>query len=85
MRFAEGVPTEFEGDLTVKGITRPVHLTAERFVCQQVTVLVVKHYVCGGDLTANLKRSDFGLSKYLSMVSDDVRITISVEAIREGQ
>jgi polyisoprenoid-binding protein YceI len=30
-----------------------------------------------------LKRSDFGLSKYLNMVSDEVRITISVEAIRE--
>jgi polyisoprenoid-binding protein YceI len=85
VRFADGVPTEFEGNLTVKGVTRPVQLTAEHFVCQQVTVLVVKHYVCGGDLTATLKRSDFGLSKYLSMVSDDVRLTISVEAIREGQ
>jgi polyisoprenoid-binding protein YceI len=85
VRFAEGVPKEFEGNLTVKGVTRPIQLIAERFVCQQVTVLVVKHYVCGGDLTATLKRSDFGLSKYLSMVSDDVRITISVEAIREGQ
>jgi polyisoprenoid-binding protein YceI len=84
-RFAEGVPTEFEGDLTIKNVTRPIRLTAERFVCQQVTVLVIKHYVCGGDLTANLKRSDFGFSKYLSMISDDVRITISVEAIREGQ
>jgi len=85
VRFADGVPTEFDGDLTVKGVTKPVHLSAERFVCQQVTVLVIKHYVCGGDLTANLKRSDFGFSKYLSMISDDVRITISVEAIREGQ
>jgi polyisoprenoid-binding protein YceI len=85
VRFSDGVPMEFEGNLTVKGVARPVRLTAERFVCQQVTVLVVKHYVCGGDLTATLKRSDFGLSKYLSMVSDDVRITISVEAIREGQ
>ena len=85
VRFADGVPTEFEGNLTVKGVTRPVQLKAEHFVCQQVTVLVVKHYVCGGDLTATLKRSDFGLSKYLSMVSDDVRLTISVEAIREGQ
>ena len=85
VRFSDGVPMEFEGNLTVKGVARPVQLTAERFVCQQVTVLVVKHYVCGGDLTATLKRSDFGLSKYLSMVSDDVRITISVEAIREGQ
>ena len=83
VQFSEGVPTQFEGDLTVKGITRPVQLTAERFVCQEVTILVIKHYVCGGDLTASLKRSDFGLSKYLSMVSDEVRITISVEAIRE--
>ena len=85
VRFAEGVPTEFEGELTVKGVTRPVRLTADRFVCQEVTVLVVKHFVCGGDLTANLKRSDFGFTKYLSMVSDDVRLTISVEGIREGQ
>jgi polyisoprenoid-binding protein YceI len=83
--FAEGVPTEFEGELTIKGVTRPVKLTAERFVCQEVSILVIKHFVCGGDLTANLKRSDFGLTKYLSMVSDDVRITISVEAIREDQ
>lgn len=83
--FAEGVPTEFEGELTIKGVTRPVKLTAERFVCQEVSILVIKHFVCGGDLTASLKRSDFGLTKYLSMVSDDVRITISVEAIRESQ
>ena len=85
VRFAEGAPQEFEGDLTVKGVTRPVRLTAERFVCQQVAILMIKHYVCGGDLTATVKRSDFGLSKYLTMVSDDVRLTISVEAIREGQ
>lgn len=83
--FAEGVPTEFEGELTIKGVTRPVKLTAERFVCQEVNILVIKRFVCGGDLTASLKRSDFGLTKYLSMVSDDVRITISVEAVREGQ
>ena len=83
VRFAEGVPTEFEGDLTLKNVTRPVHLTADRFVCKEVTIMVLKHFVCGGDLTANLKRSDFGIAKYPTMVSDDVRITISVEAIRE--
>lgn len=85
VRFADGVPTEFDGELTIKGVTHPVHLTADRFVCQEVSILVIKRFVCGGDLTATLKRSDFGLTKYLSMVSDDVRITISVEAIREGQ
>ena len=85
VRFADGVPTEFDGELTIRNVTQPIHLTAERFVCQQVSILVIKHYVCGGDLSATLKRSDFGLTKYLSMVSDDVRITISVEAIREDR
>lgn len=85
VQFSDGVPTTFEGDLTVKGVTHPVRLTAERFVCQEVTVLVIKHFVCGGDLTGTLKRSDFGMSKYPSMVSDEVRLTVSVEAIREGK
>jgi polyisoprenoid-binding protein YceI len=83
--FSQGVPTQFEGELTVKGVTRPVHLTAERFVCREVAILAIKRFVCGGDLATTLKRSDFELSKYLSMVDDEVRIVISVEAIREDQ
>ncbi len=85
VRFAEGVPQELEGELTIKGVTRPVRLTAERFVCQPVEIVMIKRYVCGGDLTARVKRSDFGLDKYLTMVSDEVRLTISVEAIRQDQ
>jgi polyisoprenoid-binding protein YceI len=82
-KYKEGLPTEFEGNLTIKGITKPVRLTADRFVCQQVKILVLERYVCGGDLHAVVKRSDFGLDKYSDMVSDEVRLTISVEAIRE--
>lgn len=82
-RFAESVPVEFDGELTIKDATKPVHLVAERFVCKEVQILTLKRFVCGGDLAGTLKRSDFGLSKYVSMVSDEVRLTISVEAIRE--
>jgi polyisoprenoid-binding protein YceI len=85
VRFAAGVPTEFDGELTLRNVTRPIHLAAERFACKEVTILVLKRFVCGGDVTANLKRSDFGIAKYPSMVSDEVRITISVEAIREDR
>lgn len=81
--FKDGMPTEFDGELTIKGVTRPVKLLADRFVCQQVKILVLERFVCGGDLRTTLKRSDFGLDKYSDMVSDEVRITISVEAIRE--
>jgi polyisoprenoid-binding protein YceI len=83
VKFKDGVPTEFDGDLTIKGVTKPVKLAAERFVCQQVKILVLERFVCGGDLRATLKRSDFGLDKYSDMVSDEVRLVISVEAIRE--
>jgi len=82
-KFKDGMPTEFDGELTIKGITKPVKLTADRFVCQQVKILVLERFVCGGDLRATLKRSDYGLDKYSDMVSDEVRITISVEAIKE--
>lgn len=82
-KFKDGVPTEFEGDLTIKGITRPARLMADRFVCQQVKILVLERYVCGGDLRTTLKRSDFGLDKYSDMVDDEVRLVISVEAIKE--
>lgn len=83
--FADGVPVEFEGELNLHGATRPVRLTAERFVCKDVKIVVLERYVCGGDLRTALKRSDFGLEKYVSMVSDEVVVTISVEAIREDR
>lgn len=85
VRFQGGIPVEFDGDLTLHGMTRPVHLTAEHFVCKQVKILVLDRFVCGGDLQTVLKRSDFGLDKYVSMVSDEVRLTISVEAIRDDK
>jgi polyisoprenoid-binding protein YceI len=85
VKFSDGVPVEFEGELTLHGKTRPVHLSAERFACRQVKILALERFVCGGDLSAVLMRSDFGLDKYLSMVSDEVRLTISVEAIREDR
>ena len=82
-QFNEGLPSTFEGELTLRGITRTVELKAERFACKQVKILVLNRFVCGGDLQANVMRSDFGLDKYLSMVGDEVRLVISVEAIRQ--
>ena len=83
VKFEEGAPSDFEGELTIHGVTKAVHLTADHFVCKQVKIMVLDRFVCGGDLHAILKRSDFGLDKYSSMVSDEVRLVISVEAIRE--
>lgn len=82
-RFADGIPQAFEGQLTLKGVTRPVVLTADRFVCKEVQIFTLQRYVCGGDLSATVSRAEFGLGKYPTMIADQVRLVISVEAIRE--
>jgi len=85
VKFRQGMPSEFEGELTIHGVTRAVNLSADHFVCKQVKIMVLNRFVCGGDLQTTLRRSDFGLDKYSSMVSDEVRLVISVEAIREDK
>jgi len=69
------------GDLTIKGVTKPVTL--------DVTLNKVgKNFRSGADMfgisaTGNVKRSDFGVDKYGPM-ADDVEIMIEVEFIKEG-
>ena len=66
------------GDLTVKGITKPVVL--------DVTVNgsgehpMAKVPSVGFDATTTLKRSDFGVGAYAPAVSDDVKVRITTEA-----
>jgi polyisoprenoid-binding protein YceI len=70
-----------EGDLTVKGVTKPVTLTLNSFLCMPHPML--KKDACGATATAKVKRSDFNMGKNVPYVSDEVTITIPVEAIKE--
>ncbi len=69
-----------EGDLTVKGITKPVTLKVISFLCMPHPI--VKKDACGATATAQIKRSDFNMAKYAPNVSDEVTLTIPVEAIK---
>lgn len=66
------------GDLTIKGVTKPVVL--------DVTVNgagehpMSKAPSVGFDATTTLKRSDFGVGAYAPAVSDDVKVRITTEA-----
>ena len=69
------------GDLTIKGITKPVTL--------DVTVNgggehpMAKVPAAGFDATTTIKRSDFGVGAYAPNVSDEVKIRITTEATGE--
>ena len=70
-----------EGELTVKGVTKPVTLTVTSFQCMPHPML--KKDACGANATTRIKRSEFNAGKFAPGVSDEVTLTIPVEAIKE--
>lgn len=70
-----------DGNLTLRGVTRPVSLKIEHFRCAPHPML--KREVCGADATAVIRRSDFGVKYAIPAVADDVKLVLSIEAIRD--
>lgn len=69
---------DVEGNLTLKGITKPITLHAT--LTKQGEHPMVKKQAIGFDATGDIKRSEFKLDKYVPAVGDDVTLTISTEA-----
>ncbi len=66
------------GDLTIKGITKPVVLSVT--LNKAAEHPMKKTPSIGFDATATVKRSDFGVGAYAPMVSDEVKLHITTEA-----
>ena len=66
------------GELTVKGITKPVVLDVKLNKAGEHPMKKVP--AIGFDATATVKRSDFGVGAYAPMVSDEVTLRITTEA-----
>ena len=65
-------------NLTVHGVSKPVTLDAT--LNKVGPHPMTKAQAIGFDATATLKRSDFGVSTYVPMVSDEIKIHITTEA-----
>jgi polyisoprenoid-binding protein YceI len=81
--FKNGVPTQVQGEFTLHGVTKPLTLTINQFLCKPNPM--TKKEVCGADASATFNRSDFGISfgdKY--GFKQDVKLAIQVEAVRQG-
>lgn len=83
MRFENGQPVEVLGELTLLGVTRPLNLKINQFLCKMHPF--AKRQACGADAEAHFKRSDFGLSYGIDMgFKPEVTVRISIEAIRQN-
>jgi polyisoprenoid-binding protein YceI len=70
-----------EGELTMRGVTRPVRLSVADFKC--AIHPATRKPVCGAEVTTQVKRSEFGMTKNQASTSDDVIIAIAIEAIQQ--
>ena len=79
--FEGDKPNAIEGDLTIKGITKPVTLTVTSFHAMPHPMR--KKDAIGANAFTVIKRSEFNAGKHVPYVGDEVRIDIGVEAIKE--
>ncbi len=81
VRFEGDKPVAVEGNLTIKGVTKPVTLAVTSFHSMPHPML--KKDAIGANATTKVKRSEFNMGKNVPYVSDEVTLTIAVEAIKE--
>jgi polyisoprenoid-binding protein YceI len=69
-----------EGDFTLLGVTKPITVTVKSFSCGDHPF--TKKAMCGANIGGVIKRSDFGMSKYVPAISDEIKIHVPVEAYK---
>ncbi|MFT5643650.1 MAG: polyisoprenoid-binding protein YceI [Janthinobacterium sp.] len=81
LNFAGDKLASVDGNLTIKGITKPVTLTITSFHCMPHPML--KREACGANAVAKILRTEFNAGKYAPNVGDELTLTFSVESIKE--
>ena len=79
--FEGDKPKSIEGQLTIKGVTKPVTLSVTGFEAKPHPM--AKKPALGANAFTNIKRSEFNAAKYVPYVADEVRIDISIEALAQ--
>ena len=79
--FEGDKPAKIAGNLTLKGVTKPVTLTVTDFKTAPHPML--KKEAIGANATTTVKRTDFNMGKNVPYVGDEVRIDIGLEAIQQ--
>jgi polyisoprenoid-binding protein YceI len=74
---ADGRPRRLEGELTLRGTSRPLVLAAERIDC------TADGATCGASFAGNLRRSEHGITFGLPFAGDGVRLIVHLLVRRD--
>jgi polyisoprenoid-binding protein YceI len=81
VKFAGDNPGEVEGQVTLLGVTKPLSLKIDKWVCKDHPF--TKKPMCGGNASGKIKRSDFGMKFGLPAVGDDITLFIEFEGLKD--
>lgn len=81
VEFKDGKPVSATGNLTLLGVSRPVTLEIRDFAC--TLQFLTRRPMCGADVHAVIKRSDFGMHYAIPMIGDEVKLAIEVEGFKD--
>ena len=79
--FEGDKPVSIDGNLTLKGVTKPVTLKVTSF--HAMPHPMAKKDAIGANATTKVKRTDFNMAKNVPYVGDEVTIDIAIEAIKQ--
>lgn len=80
LHFDGDRPTTVDGQLTLRGVTRPLTLKINSFKCMDHPFY--KREVCGADAEGDLNRADFGMTLYSEGGAGKMHLRIQVEALK---
>lgn len=82
--FKDGAPTRVDGILTLKGVSKPLELTINSFLCKPNPMSGKE--VCGADASASFDRDTFGVDYGKAYgFKMETTLQIQVEAIRDDE
>lgn len=79
--FDGDAPVAADGELTLLGVTRPLRLTIRDFRCG--TQPLTRRPLCGAEVGATVRRSEFGMTDWLKDIGDEVTLSIQAEGYRD--
>ncbi len=83
VRWTGEWPAAIEGQLTLLGVTKPVTLTVDNWKCGPDPRTQGKRYMCGGNASGTLKRSEFGMKYGIPAISDELKLYFGFEAYKD--
>ncbi len=83
-QFSSGRLTALAGNLTIHGVTRPVTFAISGALCDEAKRQAARNArACEAQAELAIKRSDYGISKLIPLISDRIMIRFKVRGAPE--